>query len=585
MSKLKFMIVLLLAAFIVAEVPEVRSQTGDQAFRMKLESILHQFKNYRFSNISVYKIKPSGLSSIRGAIQEKREQESLGATGDDATGDAALADVPQAVQNIIENQVSTGEAKSSIRREIDNRGYKVPENFDAVYQAIFNKVMNLGNVKTIRDIYVITTQMGSQEIAPNTIIAMMVTYEGSMDLEENMDRLGSDDIFTYPELVEFDLTTLTKNTYRADNMYQLLQTAFIQENVQDVTLEARGIGTLLSFAAPEPGQSKSLIYNEDRINEYDIQAFMRISQGQPLSMYKENELIVSPDLVSWKKYEYFKNEDGSIDSLYPTNVRLPQVGLELKYGIEGINYPSFWSERITASAIWENVKLGIILPTSGYSSISQDAFDVQQTMTHGGFGIAGQMDFPVAIIPQSGIFHVNFGYVFGDANRSDHNPANNNVFTDPNFFTEQLYTNGTLNPDYMVRFNAQLHYTFGIAIDEDYQMRFGLGGTGYQMESWQNVLSEDGTAVNFEKADEEFVGGISGEVEFMRLNNATPWGIGMQYFNEAVYANIWLQIPIVENTFSIRLDANGFFKAFADEAQPWEHDSVFFPMARFIFNF
>jgi hypothetical protein len=302
-------------------------------------------------------------------------------------------------------------------------------------------------------------------------------------------------------------------------------------------------------------------------------------------MYRENEVIVSPDLVSWKRYDYFLNEDDTIDSLYPTNVRLPKVGVEVKYGIEGINYPSFWSERITASALWKNVKLGLILPTNGFSSISKDAFDVQRTMTYGGFGIAGQMDFPIAIIPESGIFHVNFGYVFGDANRSDHNPANSDNLLEPSIFDPAFQVNN-YNPDFLVRFNGQVHYTFGIAIDQDYQLRFGLGGTGYHMESWRNTeLTDDRQSVVYEKVDEEFVGGISGEVEFMARNITTPWGIGMQYFDEAIYTNIWLQIPIVENAFSIRLDANGFFKAFADEPEPWEHQSVFFPMARFIFNF
>lgn len=558
---------------------EINAQ-GDDSFRMKLESILHQFKNYRFSTISVYKIKTTGISAIRGAIQEKKEQESIGSV--EGATDASLDAVPKPVQNIVENGITGGKTKSQIRRDIDAAGYKVPDNFDAVFQVIFNKVMNMGDVKTIRDIYVISTKMGMQDITPSTIIAMIVTYEGSTNLKDNLDRSQSDDIYTYPELVNFDLTTLTKTDYKADNMYKLIETAFLQENVEDVTLAARGIGTLISFAPSSLGNTSSLIYNEERINDYDIQAFMRISNGQPLDMFKENELILSPDLISWKKYDYFLTETGEIDSLYPTNLRLPKVGVELKYGIDGINYPSFWSERITASALWQNVRLGIILPTNGYSSISTDAFDMQRTMTYAGFGIAGGMDFPISIIPQSGIFKVDFGYVFGDAKRSDFNPINDELNIDPKFidpFTQAA------SPDHLVRFNAKIHYTFGIAIDQDYQLRFGLGGTGYQIEHWNNKLNGNDNKVNFVKADEEFVGGISGEVEFMAKNITTPWGLSVQYFDQGLFTNIWLQIPIVDNVFSFRLDAKGYFKAFADEPKPWENESVFFPMARLIFNF
>lgn len=580
MLKRKFVTAGIILASIFIGLFDMHAQ-GDDAFRMKLESILHQFKNYRFSSVSVYKIKTTGMSSIRSAIQEKKEQESLGSTV--GATDASLEGVPQSILNLVENGITSGKSKSEIRRDIDGAGFSVPDNFDAIYQVQFNKVMNMGKEKTVRDIYVVTSKMGMQDVTPSAIIAMIVTYEGSMNLKDNLDRAQSDDIYTYPELVNFDLTTLTKNDYRADNMYKLLETAFIQENVEDVTLAARGIGTLISFAPSKVGNTSSMIYNEERVNEYDIQAFLRISNGQPLDMYKENEVIVSPDLLSWKKYEYFRTETGEIDSLYPTNVRLPKVGVELKYGIDGINYPSFWSERITASALWQNVKLGIILPTNGYSSLTSDVFDIQRTMTYAGFGIAGAMDFPIAVIPESGVFKTEFGYVFGKAKRSEYNPANADILLDPDFFDP--IGQYDFNPDFLVRFNAKIHYTFGLAIDKDYQLRFGLGGTGYQMEHWRNVSSENGRSVNLEKIDEEFVGGISGEVEFMAKNISTPWGVSMQYFDEGIFTNIWLQIPIVENVFAFRLDAKGYFKAFSSELHPWENDSVFFPMARLIFNF
>jgi len=152
-------------------------------------------------------------------------------------------------------------------------------------------------------------------------------------------------------------------------MYDLLVNAFLQGNVEDRTLEAQGIGTLITFFAPKAGITKSLLNKEGVVSSFDIQMFKRISEGQAYDITdKFNELIVSPDLISWRRYDYpqLVYSDGFIDTIDRiTNYELPKYGVELKYGAEAINYPSFWSERLTLNAIWQGVKLGIILPTNG----------------------------------------------------------------------------------------------------------------------------------------------------------------------------------------------------------------------------
>jgi hypothetical protein len=42
---------------------------------------------------------------------------------------------------------------------------------------------------------------------------------------------------------------------------------------------------------------------------------------------------------------------------------------------------------------------------------------------------------------------------------------------------------------------------------------------------------------------------------------------------------------VVKNRAYVRLDAKGFFKAFADAPRAWENESIFIPMARIILNF
>ena len=71
----------------------------------------------------------------------------------------------------------------------------------------------------------------------------------------------------------------------------------------------------------------------------------------------------------------------------------------------------------------------------------------------------------------------------------------------------------------------------------------------------------------------------------MTKNISTPYGASVQYFDEGLGVNAWLQIPIIQNTFALRLDAKGYFKAFKDNPRAWEKKSVFIPMARFIVNF
>jgi hypothetical protein len=356
-------------------------------------------------------------------------------------------------------------------------------------------------------------------------------------------------------------------------------------------MAARGIGTDIRYLGKEYGVSQPLI-SDNRVSSRDIQLYKRISAGQPERyMGKNNILTVSPDLIRWTQYEvqYKRKRDGSIetdslgnkilDTRRASNDYLPDFGLELKYGIDGINYPSFWSNRLAMSAIWKNVKFGLILPTDGWSSFSEDVFSQQRTMTYAGVGVAGTLDFPFAIIPRSDVFQLQFGYVFGDAE-----PGNGNSGFDTNPLTFQR---DPLRNDYLMRFNAQLLYTFGISVDEDYYMRFSIGGAGYSMERWGYEIEEnvDRPKVHLQERDNEFVGGLSGKLEFMTTNNTTPFGGSIQYFDESLQFGGWVQVPVVENTFSVRLEANGYAVAFRKSPRPWEVNSLLVPMARLIYVF
>ncbi len=561
--------------------PMTANAQGDESFRVKLESILNRYKNYRFSTIDVYSLKD--VRDVRKIIKDKEAAENTTAIVGDVQKILDETD-PQAV-NSIKNFLLAGDTKSSIQRKLINNFGEIPKHFDALVEILSP---NKGSQQVVREAYVITTKkVDRDQLVPNTIIAMIISMEDNTDIKKNVDNASGKNIYTWPELVQFDLDP---EQYNAENMYQLLENAFMQSNVEKRTSEAQGIGTMKRWTDPQYGISRSLIEREGDISFSDVQKFVRISNAEPTDYYKNHELVVSPDLVSWKRYEVETQtyEDGVTDTLsFITNSNLPKFGLELKYGIDEINMPSMWSERMTFSALWENIKIGAILPTSGWSKLGQEMLDYERSFTHGGVGIAGQLDFPFKVIPQSGVFHVSFGWVFGDANRTDYN--DNRIDLDQLPLVSELDD----TKDYMVRANATLHYTFGLAIDKDYHLRFGLGGTVYKMEAWGDVLEEDENNITTGAYklidDSEFtktIGGISAKMDFMVKNIATPYGLTLQYFDESIYMSSWIHIPVIKDLFALRLEGKAFFNAIKDTNEPWEvEENLFIPMARFIFVF
>jgi len=441
------------------------------------------------------------------------------------------------------------------------------------------------------NVYLVTTQPKQIGGTPETIIGMIVSEkpfeEMTAALKGNLEIAAPEDIYSH-SFMKDELIDEIKFGYRT--LYDLAYSYFIQGNVQNKTMEARGIGTDVRFFSERAGNTSSLI-KSDVISSREVQTFKRISAGQPFNYYdKTNEVLVSADKVSWTRYKsrYLRDRSGKfkkdslgnyiLDKRRAVNSYLPEFGVELKYGIEEINYPSFWSERMTLSALWKQVKLGVILPTAGWSSMSKSVFDQDRKLTNGGIGLAGEFDFPFMVIPNSGVFHLGFGVVFGDAQQSSYK----NRSLDP----DNYVTNKNDN-DYLIRSNGQLHYTFGVSVDEDYLIRFGVGGTFYTVEKWYNFLDKSGNEnkIVYKELNTETVGGVSGKIEFMATNNTTPYGATLQYFDESLRIAAWLRIPIIQNSLSLQLDVNGYMTTFKDTPREWELNSVFIPMARFIFLF
>ena len=585
MNKFKFQVYAVIVVLCCFAISGLQAQRVDDVTK-----ILQKFKNYRFGAVNVYKI--TTPDEIKEIVDSKRKKKAGAGAG--AASDSCVKELDPGVKSIIEKGILANSTQTDIARDIISNGYPPLEAslLDCSYTTLYQILMNTGAEALSPKAYLITSRPDKGGI-PDRIIGMIymeLEFDvANQKVREDLDFISTENIFSYDRLKE---TSIDPAKYGYANMYDLCYAYLVQGNFENETMAARGIGTDdIIYLGKEYGVSQPLI-QDNRVGSKDIQMYKRVSEGQPERYFGKNNIItVSPDLIKWAQYEpqFARKRDGSvatdsmgnpiIDTRRATNDYLPNFGLELKYGIEGVNYPSFWSNRMTLSAIWKNVKFGLILPTDGWASLSEDLYNQQRTMTYAGVGVAGKLDFPFVVIPRSDVFQFQFGYVFGDAVEG---PNNAGFDTDPLSYEKDLARN-----DYLMRFNAQLHYTFGISIDDDYFMRFSIGGSGYSMERWGYELDSESETpeVRLEERGDEFIGGISGKLEFMTTNNTTPFGGGVQYFDEALQFNGWVQVPVVENTFSIRLEANGYAVAFRKDPRPWEINSLLVPMVRLIYVF
>lgn len=610
------------------------------SYEKRIQFVLQNFINYRFGECRIWVIDPVRQQEIAEQVIAE----------DEAEADESGPEMSQEQRQFIAEQVGQGKTDPNlICEEMILNELECPST--VVIQEQVQKTLGTGGTKTrIGKIYLITTPTTSDNMVPDSIIAMIVVPQSEMgrDVLDNLKRKSPEYIFTATEL----------NMIREDpndsetSLYAQLMRDIRQYYAEDITIDARGLGNKNSIYNPFLyGTTKSLVQEDwsresskeerDKQNEIIVQKFVRLNDGQPTDMIaKTQELIVSQDLLAWRMYKPIYKEikrrrrapqrtpapgapggganpqtnpgnqpaggQGSqgtnttpgtppqtqtttpqpsgpvIDNEAIVNNFSPIFGLKLGYGIEQLNFPSFWSERISVQAIHKNWKLGVILPTSlnDYAEAMGSYFENNRKMTHGGVGLTGEIDFPILLIPQSGVFNFAGSYVFGDARKSEYKTH----IEDP---MNPLFNNPT--KDYFVRFDAQLHYTFGVSIDDSYLLRFGLGGTVYNVETWANAKQdEDDRESVYKMWEQETIGGVSGRVEFMTINSSVPIGGHFQYFDGSLGSKIWLQIPI--NAFdkvdmSLRLEGSGFFPIFKDDLHEWETSSVVYFMPRLIFHF
>jgi hypothetical protein len=71
------------------------------------------------------------------------------------------------------------------------------------------------------------------------------------------------------------------------------------------------------------------------------------------------------------------------------------------------------------------------------------------------------------------------------------------------------------------------------------------------------------------KDGSETVGGVSGKIEYMKGGQAIPFGAGVQYNDQSILANVWLQF-IINPSLDLKLEGKYFTPMFRDP-HDWEN--------------
>jgi hypothetical protein len=589
------MTVLPLLFMLVITAVQLQSQQTAQ-----IRSILGKFKSYRYSNVFLFQVDDGTVSAIN-----------------------PLLGVPEPKMNAAANR---SKKKDQVQEaidegEVDVAGYLKANgggnmnNDDREYEKYY-RLYTKWQDELFSRAYIVTTRFRTGE--PFEIIGLLTSGNKEMvsKIDENIDppkgiflandlqRVGSPDTLGI-----------------AKTLYEYLERKILQNDAENVTAEAQGIGEDATFLPQKYGTTYP-------INEDDIQQYLRITDGQPQEYDSPNELTIGLfDLIRFRHYgklEEFDEEgnlipddaegDSTVKRIY--NKNLPLYGVELRYGMPEINYPSLWSERMTLNVMWQSNKFGIVLPTNGWSSLATDVFSAQRKLTHAGLGIYGSLDFPIKLVNQGGVFNFNGSYVFGPA-------ATNPVSTQ--FMFAGRNTSGqsdsasyrSLDLSYLPRFHAQAHYSFAVDIDRTAFFRFKLGATMYVIQRFAELEQQNGNDENgrpiYEKKNRqidqysyddlstlnrfdqlkiaamnglqgsEVVAGLSGRIEFMNRSRTVPWGASMQFFDGSISGDVWAQVPVV-NGFDLRIMAQYFQVALRDP-KPWEEQTIVQPSLQMLFNF
>lgn len=290
------------------------------------------------------------------------------------------------------------------------------------------------------------------------------------------------------------------------------------------------------------------------------------------------EISVGNDvLFSFRSYK--KNSEGK-------TIPDPKWGIELRNNFDEINYPSIWGGRLTLAAILEDVKLGAVLPQPirfGDSTVASSGLGAYQQKIIGGYGLVFSGDFAAPIIDNSGLFSLYATYTFSEA------PIDNVGITTVRTVGDKKEIVSQGETVYLMRWALQTYYSFGFYLDADarYLFRLKLGATAYGVDDFNreqnaNPIGEQ-AAPTFAKVFSQSKAGVAGKLEFMKSGINTPYGLGVQYFDQSILSNIWIQF-FPSQRWDIKLEGK-YFAPILRDPYAWENPSLVVPSLSVKYHF
>ncbi|KXK55765.1 MAG: hypothetical protein UZ07_CHB004001878 [Chlorobi bacterium OLB7] len=320
------------------------------------------------------------------------------------------------------------------------------------------------------------------------------------------------------------------------------------------------------------------LFGEPTANENKVDgAKVAIAGEYPYEVGVGNDVVVS--------FRKFKLDDAK--KVIPET----DWGVELRNNLDELNYPSIWGGRMTLNAMLENVKLGVVLPTlrfgeTGDTSYATSGFGNNNQKILGGIGAAFSGDFAFPIMDNSGLFNVFATYTFSEQDLDDIRPRK--LIRQGGIFVEDPNNRG--ERAWLVRYAAQTYYSFGFFLDDNAQFlfRLKLGATLYGMDEFarQNdttsIISEKEEMV-FAKTEDETKAGVSGKLEFMRSGTRIPFGASIQYFDQSILGNIWIQF-FPSQRWDLKVEGK-LAAAVLRDPYPWENKTIFAPSVTVKYHF
>jgi hypothetical protein len=283
--------------------------------------------------------------------------------------------------------------------------------------------------------------------------------------------------------------------------------------------------------------------------------------------------VIGTDVIAGF-YSYEMNDEKRVEE---TN-----WGLELVNGFDELNYPSIWGGRMTLNAILENIKIGAVLPVLrfGDSTIATSGIGSRPQKIIGGYGINFEGDFTAPLIQNSGLFNFHGSYTFSEVAPEQMTP----------FFFRPAATIG--EDAWLVRYDFQAYYSFGFHADpaRHHLFRLKLGGTVYGVEGYRR--EEDTLLAVSETEEPEFTmtkfvtennGGVSAALEYMRTGSWVPFGARLQYVDNSILTNLWLQFAVAKN-LDLKFDLKYFTPVFRDP-HAWENPNLVVPAVTVRYHF